>query len=201
MSGVDQGAGGSQLEEVVEGVERDLAARFPDRAAVRAQEPVPAYRAYYKRFRKTYPVAQQVESVAVKGRRIPRRPPLVMAMFAAELKNLVLTAGHDRLALEGGVRLVSARGGESFQRLDGREQLLKAGDMFMADQAGIIADVVYGPDRRTRILPSTSEVLFVAYAPAGVGPERVLGHLRDLEGYCRLLSADARQELLELHLA
>ncbi len=201
ISGVDQSAGAPELEKVVQGLERDLAARFPDRAAIRAQEPVPAYTAYYKRFRKTYPVAHQVESVAVKGRRIPRRPPLVMAMFAAELKNLVLTAGHDRRALQGGVRLVSAQGGESFIRMGGEEKRIKAGDMFMADQRGVIADVIYGPDERTRITPSTGEVLFVAYAPAGVGPDRVLGHLRDIEGYCRLVCAQAKQELLELHLA
>lgn len=201
VSGVDQSEGAPELEKVVAAIEKDLAARFPDRAAIRATEPIPAYTAYYKRFKKTYQVAQQVESVALKGRRIPRRPPLVMAMFAAELKNHILTAGHDRRSLQGGVRLVSAQGGESFIRMGGEEKRIKAGDMFMADQAGVIADVIYGPDERTKIGPQTGEALFVAYAPPGVGPERVLAHLRDIEGYCRLISSGAEQDFFELHLA
>jgi hypothetical protein len=54
-----------------------------------------AYADYYRAYGKTYHVSAQWESVAVKGKAIPRRAALVEAMYMAELKNLILTAGHD----------------------------------------------------------------------------------------------------------
>ena len=47
--------------------------------------PIPAYNACYKGFKKTYHVQLQLESVALKGRSIPRVAALMEAMFMAEL--------------------------------------------------------------------------------------------------------------------
>ena len=76
-----------------------------DRETMRATPPLPAYAAYYKRWGQRYHVAMQLESVAQKGKSIPRVAALVEAMFIAELRNLLLTAGHDLDALELPVRL------------------------------------------------------------------------------------------------
>ena len=59
-----------------------------------------AYAAYYKRFKKTYHVQLQLESIAFKGKPIPSVAALVEAMFMAEVKNMLLTAGHDLDALQ-----------------------------------------------------------------------------------------------------
>jgi DNA/RNA-binding domain of Phe-tRNA-synthetase-like protein len=82
-----------------------------DRATLRALPVLQAYAAYYRRFRKTYHVELQLESVLLKGRAMPRSPALVAAMVAAELKNLLLTAGHDLEVIEPPVTLDLATGG------------------------------------------------------------------------------------------
>jgi DNA/RNA-binding domain of Phe-tRNA-synthetase-like protein len=91
-----------------------------------------------------------------------------------------------------------ALGNERYTTLNGREQVLKAGDMMMEDAEGIISSVLYGPDRRTRILPGTTAVLFAVYAPAGIGETAVRGHLEDIRAGVLLIAPDARTETLAL---
>jgi len=189
------------LEKAKEALEASLRSRFNDRAAIRSHPTVAAYMAYYKKFKKTYHVAHQVESIALKGKSIPRVAALVEAMFIAELKNLLLTAGHDRQAVQGLIRVGVAAGGEEYLSLSGQPQQLKSGDMFMADDVGVISSVIYGPDERTRITPTTTEAVFTVYAPPGVGAGAVRDHLEDLAGYVRLISPEVEVESLEVHQA
>ena len=189
------------LDKRKEELENQLRARFSDydRAALKALPTIQAYNAYYKRFKKTYHVQLQLESVIFKGRSIPPMAALVEAMFMAELKNLLLTAGHDLEAVQMPVRLDVAKGGERYIRLNGQEQELKAGDMMMADARGIISCVLYGPDFRTRIIPETRHVLFTVYAPAGIGEQAVYDHLQDIQANVLLVAPEANTELLEVY--
>ncbi len=173
-------------------VEEELRLSFPDRAALKAHPLARAYNAYYKRFGWSYTVLPQVESVAVKGKTIPALVPLVTAMFTAELKTLLLTAGHDLATLEGPVRLLVARGGERFVRLSGEEQEIKKGDLHMADERGIIAAVLHGPDQRTRLTAASTGVLYCVYGVPGVPREAMAAHLDLLESYVRLVDPAAR---------
>ena len=182
-------------------LESELRARFADRAAIAAHPVVRAYDAYYKRFKKTYHVQLQAESVALKGRAIPRVSALVEAMFVAELNNMLLTAGHDLDAISGRVTLGAANGDERYTMLSGQEQTLKLGDMMMADSQGVISSVVYGPDQRTRITPETRSVLYTVYAPAGIGAEAVRQHLEAIAADVALFSPRASVESLDVYAA
>lgn len=126
-----------------------------DRGALETFSTIPAYAAYYRQFRKTYHVQGQLESIAFRGKSIPNVAALVEAMFMAEVKNLLLTAGHDFDRLDLPVTLSVAGGSERYTLLRGQEQALKAGDMFMSDRSGVISSIVYGPDRRTQIRAKT----------------------------------------------
>ena len=174
-------------------LETELRERFSafDRQALEAYPPFPAYEAYYRRFKKTYHVFLQLESV-IKGKAIPSVSALVEAMFMAELKNRLLTAGHDLEAIQPPVRLSVASGEERYTVLRGQEQALKQGDMFIADGQGIISSIIYGPDQRTQITPSTRKVLFTVYAPPGVEIQAVQAHLEELRDYVLLISPSAR---------
>ncbi len=181
-------------------LERQLRSRFADhdRALLRAIPAIQAYNAYYKRFRKTYHVQLQLESIVFKNKSIPRVSALVEAMFMAELKNLLLTAGHDREAVEMPARIDVADGSERYVRLDRQEQQLKSGDMMITDGQGIISSVLYGPDLRTRISSKTKEVLFTVYAPPGIGEVAVEEHLHDIQENVLLVAPDADVELLKV---
>jgi DNA/RNA-binding domain of Phe-tRNA-synthetase-like protein len=180
--------------------EEELRARFAgaDRSALLALPHIQANTAYYKRFDKTYHVVLQLESVALKGKPIPRVSTLVEAMFIAELRNHVLTAGHDLAAVRPPVSAGVALGSERYTTLSGREQVLKAGDMLMRDTEGVISSVLYGPDRRTRIMPETAAVLFAAYAPAGIGETAVREHLEAIRAAVLLIAPEAQTETLAL---
>lgn len=198
MRGVANPPSDPALDQVKAGLEAQLRARFTDKQGIRALATLQAYKAYYGRFDKTYHVQLQLESVALKGKPIPRIAALVEAMFTAELKNQLLTAGHDLDVVRPPVRLDVATGSERYVRLNGQEQELKAGDMFIADAEGILSSILYGPDQRTQIRPATTRALFTVYAPPGIEQLAVQQHLRDIEAYVRLIAPQAVTELRQV---
>jgi DNA/RNA-binding domain of Phe-tRNA-synthetase-like protein len=172
---------------------------FADRNAVTALKPIQIYNAYFKRYKKTYHVQLQLESIALEGKSIPRVAALVEAMFMAELKNLLLTAGHDLDTIQMPIRLDVSNGSERYILLNGQEQVLKPGDMMMADTQGVISSVVYGPDRRTRITPDTRRVFFAVYAPPSIGEQAVYQHLQDIRTNVMIVAPGAAVESLKVY--
>lgn len=192
-----------KLDALKTEVEDQLRSQFAnfDRAALRELPTLKAYYAYYKLFKKTYHVQLQLESIIHKGRAIPKVAALVEAMFTAELKNQLLTAGHDLEIVQQPIGIYAAEGSESFTRLNGQEQQLKPGDMYIADAAGILSSVIYGPDQRTPINDNTKQALFTTYAPPGIDEEVVLAHLRDIESYIKIVAPDAITEAQNVYRA
>jgi DNA/RNA-binding domain of Phe-tRNA-synthetase-like protein len=201
MRGVANPEHHPELEKRKAGLEEGLRARFAgyDKAALAALPSVQPYVAYYARFKKTYHVLLQLESVALKGKPLPRVAALVEAMFMAELKNQLLTAGHDLDALREPLQLDVARGDERYTLLNGKAETLKAGDMLIADAEGVTSSILYGPDRRTRLTSATRNALFTAYAPPGVGPAAVRQHLEDIRDNVLVIAPGARAERLTVY--
>jgi DNA/RNA-binding domain of Phe-tRNA-synthetase-like protein len=193
MIGVQNPAEHVALTERVRQVEDELRGRWAGatRADLNRLPEFESYRGYYRRFDKTYHVQLQFESVALKGKSLRGNGSLVLAMFAAELRNRLLTAGHDLAAIAGGVSIDVAQGGEGYVGLGGRELALQPGDMYIRDEAGIISSVLYGPDDRTRITPDTRRATFCVYAPAGIPPTAVESHLAEIAGNVRLIAPQA----------
>ena len=181
------------LAEHVRAIERELRDRWTGatRADLNRLPEFEAYRAYYRRFEKTYHVQLQLESVALKGKPLRSNGSLVLAMFAAELRNRLLTAGHDLATIEGDIAVAVAAGGEQYVGIGGRDQTLQPGDMYIHDEAGIISSVLSGPDHRTRITPDTRQAAFCVYAPAGIQPDAVERHLADIAANVRLIAPGA----------
>jgi DNA/RNA-binding domain of Phe-tRNA-synthetase-like protein len=188
------------LEGRREALEAEVRSRFAsfDRSQLKAHPLLAPYTAYYKRFDETYHVQHQLESIVFKGKSIRRGAALVQAMFMAELKNLLLTAGHDLDAVRGDMGVDVAIGTERYQLLSGQQQTLQPGDMFIRDEVGILSSIIHGPDQRTRITPKTTHVLFTVYAPAGISEDRVRDHLSDLADLVASVSSSAEVELAEV---
>lgn len=188
------------IEGRVREVEAELRSRFAGatRADIASLPELLAYAAHYRQFGKTYHVQLQLESVALKGRPLRSAGALVTAMFAAELRSLLLTAGHDLDAVEGPVRVDVSKVEERYVSLGGREVVLKPGDMLMRDAAGIISSILSGPDHRTRLRGGTRRALFTVYAPAGIGAAAVRSHLEEIAANVRLITPGATTIALEL---
>ena len=200
MQGVANPEGHAELDACKEALEGELRARFSDhdRAALKSIPVIRAYNDYYKQFGKSYHVQLQLESIVHKGKSIPRVAALVESMFMAELKNQMLTAGHDLDALEMPVGVDVAGGDEHYTRINGQDQQMKPGDMMISDARGIVSSIVYGPDQRTRITPETSRVLLTLYAPTGIEQQSIQSHLEDIRANVLVVSPDARTDTLEV---
>jgi DNA/RNA-binding domain of Phe-tRNA-synthetase-like protein len=146
------------------------------------------YDRYYARFKKTYHVQLQLESLVLKGKRLPDVSPAVDANFMAEVETLVLTAGHDVSKLRGPVVIDVSLDGEEMTQMNGTSRPIRGGDMIMRDADGIACSIIYGQDARSPISRATSHVLYVAYAPAGVPADAVERQLRGIEEYLRVAS-------------
>lgn len=191
------------LEARKEALVSELRKKFAafDREALKAQPILAAYRAYYQGFKKTYHVRLQLESVVHKGKSIPKIAALVEAMFMAELKNLLLTAGHDMDLVVPPVRIDIGSEDERYIKLNGQEQIVKQKDMLISDDEGVLSSILYGPDQRTRIRAETQRALFTVYAPPGIGEGQVREHLEDIRENARLIAPEAEEEILHVFTA
>ncbi|HEX5839630.1 MAG TPA: hypothetical protein VFY26_17480 [Anaerolineales bacterium] len=189
------------LEQRKAELEDQLRSQFSgqDRAALSAHPILQAYSNYYKRFKKTYHVQLQLETIAWKGKSIPSMPALVESMFMAEMKNLLLTAGHDLDTLSLPLVLDVSTGTERYTLMRGEEQILKPGDMMIGDQNGVISSIIYGPDQRSQIAPGTQNAVFTVYGPAGIGQQAVRQHLMDIRDYILLCSPQVHVENLDVY--
>jgi DNA/RNA-binding domain of Phe-tRNA-synthetase-like protein len=184
-------------KEALEALLRDRYAAL-SRSDLKALSVLRAYTDYYKRFGKTYHVQLQLESVVFKGKSIPRVAALIEAMFMAELKNLLLTAGHDLDVIQGRMEVDVATGSESYVTFGGEPRALKPGDMFIRDEAGVLSSVIYGPADRARIATATTRVVFTVYAPPGIAVEQMRDHLNDLRDNVRTVAPQAEAEALDV---
>jgi DNA/RNA-binding domain of Phe-tRNA-synthetase-like protein len=188
------------LERRKEALVEEIRLRYGslDRGQLEKLPTLQVFEAYYKRFKKTYHVQLQLESIACKGKSLPSVAALVEAMFMAEVKNMLLTAGHDLDALHLPIRLDVTKGDEVYTLMRGQPQQVKPGDMMISDSLGIMSNIIYGPDQRTQIQAGTRNVIYTTYAPVGISAQAVTEHLQDIQEYVGLFAPDARVEMLQI---
>lgn len=188
-----------KLYSMKRGLEKRIREKYgqADRKVLKALHPMDVYVAYYKRFGYTYHLLSQTESVA-RGKYIPNGLSLVEAMFMAELKNMLLTAGHDLEKIKTPLCLKSSAGVEHYTAINGKEATTIPGDILLADKESVISSILRGPDLRTAIAAQTRHVLYAVYAPYGVEEELVCRHLDNIEGYVRIFSENSRTCLKQM---
>ena len=185
-------------EELREGefralVERELASlrdRFADydRKAVFGDQP---YFRFFKKFKKTYPVMLQMESVLLKGRPFPSFNPVAEAPFLLELTTQVLSGAHDIDSMMGPVELFLATEKAPFMGMRGEPVHTYPGDFCARDNGGVIFSLIAGADARTCARPETRRVLYPIFGTPDL-PEPVIQEAMDtLAEYIRVLSPHA----------
>jgi len=167
-----------------------------DRKSLRETPVFATYDAFYRKFKKSYHVQLQLESVVFKEKSIFSPSALVACMFMSELETGLLTAAHELTALKLPLTADAALGSETYQRLDGSQQTLKEGDMYIRDQEGILSSVIYGPDQRTQIHPDTDQAVFTTYGPPGISKDQIQDQLEILESFIKIFSPSAERSLL-----
>ncbi len=194
-------AGNCLFEERKALLEEEIRERHlgKSRKQIGQEPPFEAYEKYYRRFGQGYPVLHQVETVALKGKPLFSPSPLVAAMFMAELKNGLLTAGHDLDKVSLPIFLDVSEGRETYQSMGGKTRNLLKGDMFLSDQRGILSSVIYGPNNSSSMTAKTTRALFTVYGVPSVSSMQLRAHLEEIDEFVRLFSPQAvRRELFML---
>ena len=199
MKNIDSSGEKDKLEKIREEVETEFRKNFQglSRDEINSLSIIETYNNYYKNFGKTYHVRSQVESV-INGKTLSSGFPALTAMFMAEVKNMLLTAGHDISTLVLPIHIKIGTGQEKFIDIRGANKNTISGDMIMIDGASVISSIILGPDSRTKLTFTSKDILFAVYVPAGIEREAVLSHLQDIENYVKAFSPNSETHLLEV---
>ena len=162
-----------------------------DRKIVFGENP---YFRFFKKFKKTYPVMMQFESVLFKGRSFPDFNPVAEVPFLMEIVTHVLSGAHDADQISGTVHLYSATDKEDFPGLRGQLFHTYPGDFCGRDENGIIFSLVAGADDRTCARTDSSHVIYPLFGTPNL-PVSVLENAMDvLVRYVKVLAPEARIE-------
>ena len=200
MNNVKNIRNNEELHIIKRSIEESLINKFQDMPRKEIiNEPVfKIYKDYYKKFKKTYHVLLQLESIANKGRHIPNDLSVVEAMFMGELKNYLLTAAHDMEKVNLPISLNVSNGEESFLQISQSTKALQKNDIYISDSTGVLSSIIYGPDHRTKVSENTKRVVYMVYGLAGITKEEIINHLEDIKSYNLIVSSEAKVEVLEV---
>lgn len=91
----------------------------------------------------------------------------------AEMCHGILMAIQDLDRFEGAWRLDLADEGEIFQAVSGRMIICKRGEIVLRDEKGIVCSLFQGPDFKTRIDPSSKNIVLYVFTAPGIEEEHV----------------------------
>ncbi len=160
--------------------------------------PVDVYITYYKKFGYNYHLLAQLESVLKGKKSMKSASGLLLAMFLSELDGMLLTAGHDFTKLQLPLQLKIADGTEFYQSISEKEVVTVKNDLILCDSKGPVSSILRGPDYKSRITSSTTEVLFSIYAPPDIDADYIKDNLLKLEKSISTLSLSSRTDLLQV---
>ncbi len=183
-----QAAFAALLQQEIEAL-RESCAGYERKAFCQTDTAMSAYIRYYKRYKKTYHVLPQLESI-LNGKPFPDTLPLIQALFMAELKTSLLIAGHDLRKCCPPLTILPAAGGETYEGSGGRAVAVKPADICLRDQNGFILSILYGQDEQTRITDATEDVLYLIDGVPGLTTAQVENGLDTLLGYVRTFAPE-----------
>jgi len=186
----------SEMTQVLNGLR--LRYGHLERKELKELYPIAVYVAYYKRFGYNYHLLAQLESVLKGKKALHTESGLLQAMFLSELDGMLLTAGHDTARLQLPLQLKTATGTEAYESISGKVVTAVSGDMMLCDSSGTISSILRGPDYKSRITSSITEVLFSIYAPPGIDANSIETNLKKLEKSIRAFSPSSKTELLQI---
>ncbi len=96
----------------------------------------------------------------------------------AEMVHGILMAIQDLEHFRGGWKLDLAHEGEIFEGVSGKTILCKEDEIVLRDGEGIICSLFQGPDFRTRVEPTSKNIVVYVFTAPGIQEEQVSDGLR-----------------------
>ena len=166
-----------------------------DRKAVFGENP---YFRFFRKFKKTYPVMLQFESIIIKGQDFPFDEPVTEVPYLLELTTCVLSGTHDVDRVEGALELYSGTDKTPFVGMHGRDQHTYPGDLVGRDELGIILSEIAGADDRTCARPESRHVFYPVFGTPDMSTDVINAAIEKLCGYISVLAPDAQVETIVL---
>lgn len=166
-----------------------------DRKAVFGENP---YVRFFKKFKKTYPVLLQFESVVCKGRPFPFENYVTAVPFLLEMTDQVLSGTHDADCVEGGLTLFFGKEKLPFTGLRGAEAHTYPGDFCARDNGGLVFSEIAGVEIRSCARPDSRHVFYPIFGTPDMPGTVVADAVERLIQYVYLLVPTAQVESMIL---
>lgn len=164
-----------------------------DRKAVFGENP---YNRYFKKYKKTYPVLQQLESILLKGRTFPSGNPVNEVAFLTELRTQILVGTHDIDRIRGTLELFCPNEKIPYPGMRGEEVHTYPGDCTGRDDDGIIFGMIAGADERTYIRPDSTHIAYLFFGAPGVTEDQIIASEQFLANYVKVLAPAAETRMI-----
>lgn len=153
------------------------------------------YVRFFKKFKKTYPLVFQYESIALKGRSFAMENPAAAVAFIAEMSTLMLSGAHDADRLEGDVTLFCPDEKIPFSGLTGAGLHTYPGDFCARDSGGIVFSLIAGADGRSAVSEKSRNVIYPVFGVPGMDCRRLRPAMEQLAFCARTLAPGAVAEM------
>ncbi len=171
----------------------ELRGKYPDydRKTVFGENP---YFRFFKKFKKTYPVMQQFESVMFKGRPFPEDDPVMGVPFLLELTTFILSGTHDIDRMDGPLTIFTPSEKLPFSGMRSASTHTYPHDICGRDNSGIIFSMIAGADDRTCIHPDSRHVFYPVFGTPDTSAESIADAVKRLEFFVKILAPNAEME-------
>jgi DNA/RNA-binding domain of Phe-tRNA-synthetase-like protein len=129
-------------------------------------ERIDTYANFFQQFGHPCPLVKHLKRTINSG--FPQYSLLVDAHFMAEMCAGILVAVTDFDRFDGSLTLDVATQGEMCAGMGNREFILKENEIVLRDEKDIVCVLCQGADEKTRVMETTRNVLFYAYAVPGI---------------------------------
>ena len=150
----------------------------------------PYYR-YFKKYKKTYPVMQELESLLLKGRPFPSGNPINEIAFITELKTQRLIGSHDIDRMTGDMELFCPDSKIDFEGMGGRDVHTYPGDVTCRDNEGIFCGMIGGADNRTCLKPGSNHIAYLVFGTVDTTEDEISDLEDALLEYVKALAPNA----------
>jgi DNA/RNA-binding domain of Phe-tRNA-synthetase-like protein len=156
---------------------RDLLRKMRRRANLaELEERINLYDRFFKEWGYPCPLSNHFKRAVEMG--FPIVNLYIDTHIIAEMVHGILMAIQDLERFHGGWKLDLAREGETFQAVSGKTILCKEEEIVLRDEEGMVCSLFQGPDFRTRVEPTSRDIVVYVFTSPGIQEDQVSSGLQ-----------------------
>ena len=118
-------------------------------------------------------------------------------MFLSKLESMFFNRTRP-VEITVAITIESGPGNDNYRSILGKDITAVEGNLAICDGMSVISSIIWGPDFKSRITSSTTEVLFAIYVPPGIETDYIETDLRRLEEGIKTFSSSSVRANLQV---